>query len=69
MNRNSGIRLWHYLSIGYNVCTAMARATESRLLNLDVLRENVVSIKTGRDDFTFAATQNTALNTTTVLFI
>ena len=44
----------------------MARSTEPRLLNLEVLRENTVSVKTGRDNFTVI--KATALNTTTVFF-
>jgi len=44
----------------------MARSTDPRLLNLEVLRENAVSVMTGRDIFT--AIKATALNTTTVFF-
>lgn len=47
----------------------MAKSTDPRLFNLEVLRENAVSIKTGRDNFTFTVIKATALNTTTVLFI
>jgi hypothetical protein len=47
----------------------MARSTEPRLLKLEVLRENAVSVKTGRHSFTFTVIKAAALNTTTVLFI
>jgi len=47
----------------------MATSSETLLLKLEVLRENAVSFKTGRDNFTFTVIKAAALNTTTVVFI